>query len=159
VLANPDVTYLSFEEDTKRAAKALGLALIIHQVREPIELEGAIHEMKAEGAQAIFVLPDLMFASEAKQIADLALAEKLPVMSWGSWFTELGGLMAYSADYGTLVRRLATYVDKILKGAQPGDLPIEQPAHFEVSVNVRTARALGLTLPPELLAHADEVIE
>ncbi|WP_245435626.1 ABC transporter substrate-binding protein [Microvirga calopogonii] len=159
VLANPVVAYLSFEEDTKHAAKALGLALIIHQVREPTELEKAIHQMKAEGAQAIFVLPDLMFASEAKQIADVALAEKLPVMAWGGWFTELGGLMAYSADYGTLVRRLAIYVDKILKGAPPGDLPIEQPAHFEVSVNVRTARTLGLTLPPELLARADEVIE
>lgn len=159
VLANPAVAYLSFEEDTKRAAKALGLALIIQQVREPFELEGAIRQMKAEGAQAVFVLPDLMFASEAKHIADLALAEKLPVMAWGGWFTKLGGLMAYSADYGTLVRRLAIYVDKILKGAQPGDLPIEQPAHFEVSVNVRTARVLGLTLPPELLARADEVIE
>jgi putative ABC transport system substrate-binding protein len=159
VLANPDVSYLPFEEDTKQAAKALGLALIIHQVREPFELEGTIHQMKAEGAQAIFVLPDVMFASEAKHIADLALAEKLPVMAWGSWFTELGGLMAYSADYGALVRRLAIYVDKILKGAQPGDLPIEQPAHFQVSINVRTARTLGLTIPPEFLARADKVIE
>ncbi|WP_457090346.1 ABC transporter substrate-binding protein [Microvirga sp. P5_D2] len=159
VLANPDVSYLSFEEDTKRAAKALGLALIIRQVREPVELAEAIHQMKVDGAQAVFVLPDLMFASEAKQIADLSLAEKLPVMAWGGWFTELGGLMAYSADYKALVRRLAIYVDKILKGGQPGDLPIEQPAHFEVSLNLRTARTLGLRISPELLARADKVIE
>ena len=159
VLANPDVSYLPFEEDTKQAAKLLGLALVVRQVREPGELDDAIHQMKAEGAQAVFVLPDMMFASEAKRIADLALAERLPVMAWGGWFTELGGLMAYSADYASLVRRLAVYVDKILKGAQPGNLPIEQAARFELSLNLRTARTLGVTIPPELLVRADKVIE
>ena len=101
----------------------------------------------------------MMFASEAKHIANLALAERLPLMAWGGWCTELSGLMAYSADYETLVRRLAVYVDKILKAVQPGDLPIEQPAHFEVTLNLRTARTLGLTIPSELLARADKVIE
>jgi putative tryptophan/tyrosine transport system substrate-binding protein len=159
VLANPVVSYLPFEEDTKRAAQALGLALVVRQVREPGELDAAVHQMKAEGAQAVFVLPDVMFAHEAKRIADLALAERLPLMAWGGWFTEAGGLMAYSADYATLVRRLAVYVDKILKGAQPGNLPIEQPDRFDLSVNLRTARTLGLTIPPEFLARADKVVE
>jgi putative ABC transport system substrate-binding protein len=151
VLANPVVSYLPFEEDTRQAAQALGLALVVRQVREPGELDKAIHQMKAEGAQAVFVLPDLMFAHEAKRIADLAVAERLPLMAWGGWFTEAGGLMAYSADYATLVRRLAVYVDKILKGAQPGNLPVEQPDRFELSVNLHTARTLGLTIPPEFL--------
>ena len=115
--------------------------------------------MKAEGAQAVFVLPDMVFASEAKRIADLAMAERLPVMAWGGWFTELGGLMAYSADYASLVRRLAVYVDKILNGAQPGNLPIEQATRFELSLNLRTARTLGVTIPPELLVRADKLIE
>jgi putative tryptophan/tyrosine transport system substrate-binding protein len=159
VLANPVVSYLPFEEDTKRAAQALGLALVVRQVREPGELDAAVHQMKAEGAQAVFVLPDVMFAHEAKRIADLALAERLPLMAWGGRFTEAGGLMAYSADYATLVRRLAVYVDKILKGAQPGNLPIEQPDRFDLSVNLRTARTLGLTIPPEFLARADKVVE
>jgi putative ABC transport system substrate-binding protein len=159
VLANPVVSYLPFEEDTKRAAQALGLALVVRQVREPGELDTAVHQMKAEGAQAVFVLPDVMFAHEAKRIADLALAERLPLMAWGGWFTEAGGLMAYSADYATLVRRLAVYVDKILKGAQPGNLPIEQPDRFDLSVNLRTARTLGLTIPPEFVARADKVVE
>jgi putative tryptophan/tyrosine transport system substrate-binding protein len=159
VLANPAVSYLPFEEDTKQTANLLGLALVVRQVREPSELDEAIRQMKAQGAQAVFVLPDVMFASEAKRIADLALAEKLPVMAWGGWFTEAGGLMAYSADYGSLVRRLAVYVDKILKGAHPGHLPIEQAAHFELSLNLRTARILGVTIPPELLVRADKVIE
>jgi putative tryptophan/tyrosine transport system substrate-binding protein len=159
VLANPAVSYLPFEEDTKQAAKALGLALVVRQVRAPSDLDEAIQQMKAEEAQAVSVLPDMMFASEAKHIANLALAERLPLMAWGGWFTELGGLMAYSADYATLVRRLAVYVDKILKAVQPGDLPIEQPAHFEVTLNLRAARTLGLTIPSELLARADTVIE
>jgi putative ABC transport system substrate-binding protein len=159
VLANPVVSYLPFEEDTRQAAQALGLALVVRQVREPGELDKAIHQMKAEGAQAVFVLPDLMFAHEAKRIADLAVAERLPLMAWGGWFTEAGGLMAYSADYATLVRRLAVYVDKILKGAQPGNLPVEQPDRFELSVNLHTARTLGLTIPPEFLARADKVVE
>jgi putative tryptophan/tyrosine transport system substrate-binding protein len=159
VLANPVVSYLPFEEDTRQAAQLLGLALVVRQVREPGELDEAVHQMKREGAQAVFVLPDMMFASEAKHIADLALAEKLPMMAWGGWFTETGGLMAYSADYGSLVRRLAVYVDKILKGAHPGNLPIEQPAHFEMSLNLRTARTIGVTIPPELLVRVDKVIE
>jgi putative tryptophan/tyrosine transport system substrate-binding protein len=159
VLANPDVSYLPFEEDTKQAAKLLGLALVVRQVREPSGLDDAIHQMKTEGAQAVFVLPDVMFASEAKRIADLALNERLPMMAWGGQFPGAGGLMAYSADYASLVRRLAVYVDKILKGAQPSNLPIEQAARFELSVNLRTARTLGLTIPPELLARADKVIE
>ena len=159
VLANPDVSYLPFEEDTRKAAKLLGITLVVHQVREPSALDDAIHQMKAEGAQAIFVLPDMMFATEAKRIADLALAEKLPVMAWGGWFTELGGLMAYSADYASLVCRLAVYVDKILNGAQPGNLPIEQATRFELSLNLHTARTIGVTIPPELLMRADKLIE
>jgi putative tryptophan/tyrosine transport system substrate-binding protein len=159
VLANPATSHLPFEEDTKRTAKLLGIALVVRQVREPSELDDAVHQMKAQGAQAVFVLPDMVFASEAKRIADLALAEKLPMMAWGDWFTEVGGLMDYSADYASLVRRLAGYVDKVLKGAHPGNLPIEQAARFELSVNLRTARTLGVTIPPELLVRADEVIE
>ena len=159
VLVNPDVSYLPFEEDTRKAAQLLGLAVTFHQVREPTALDDAIHRMKAEGAQAVFVLPDVMFATEAKYIADAALAERLPVMAWGSWFTELGCLMAYSADYESLVRRLALYVDRILKGAQPGDLPIEQAARFELSLNLRTARIIGVAMSPELLLRADKVIE
>jgi putative tryptophan/tyrosine transport system substrate-binding protein len=159
VLANPDVSYLPFEEDTRKAAQLLGLALVVLQVREPGALDDAIHRMKAEGAQAVFVLPDVMFASEAGHIADVALAERLPVMAWGSQFTELGGLMAYSADYESLVRRLALYIDRILKGAQPGELPIEQATRFELSLNLRTARSIGVTIPPELLMRADKVIE
>ena len=159
VLANPDVSYLPFEDDTKQAAKLLGLALVVRQVREPSELDEAIHQMKQEGAQAVFVLPDVMFAFEAKRIADLALAERLPMMAWGDWFTKTGGLMAYSADNAGLLRRLAVYVDKILKGARPGNLPIEQANRFELSLNLRTARTLGVTIPPELLIRADTVIE
>lgn len=159
VLANPDVAYLPFEEDTEAAAGKLRISLIICRVREPAELDEAFRRMSAEGAQAVFVLPDLVFAHQAGRIADLALAAHLPMMSWGGWFTQHGGLMSYSADYGSLVRRLAVYVDKILNGAQPGNLPIEQPAHFELSINSRTARALGITVPPALLARADRVIE
>jgi putative tryptophan/tyrosine transport system substrate-binding protein len=159
VLANPATADLPFEKDARQAAKALGLTLITRQVSEPGDLDEAFRQMKAQGAQAVFVLPSMTFSDRAKQIADLALAQRVPLMASGSWFTGAGGVMAYSADYANLIRRLALYVDKILKGAQPSTLPIEQPARFELSINVRAAHALGLEIPPSLLAQADRVVE
>ncbi|MEX2650122.1 MAG: ABC transporter substrate-binding protein [Alphaproteobacteria bacterium] len=159
VLANPDVGDLPFEEDTKRAAVKFGIALAIEHVTESKELDAAFSRMKSRDVQAVFVLPDLLLAQEAARIAELALEHHLPTMSWGGWFAELGCLMAYSSDYDEMNRRLAFYVDRILKGANPGDLPIEQPVTFKLSINLRTAEALGITVPQSLLLLADEVIE
>jgi putative ABC transport system substrate-binding protein len=159
VLANPNLSYLPFEEDTKRAGGRLGITARVHQVSEPADLKSAFSQMKAEGAQAVFVLPDLMFASEASRIAALALEHRLPTMAWGGWFTAAGCLMSYSSDYGAMNHRLAFYVDRILKGAKPGDLPIEQPATYTLSVNLKTAEALGVEVPQSILLLADEVIE
>ncbi len=159
VLANPILSYLPFEEDTKRAAGRLGIAVRIHQVSEPADLASAFSAMKANNAQAVFVLPDLMLASEAPRIAALALEHRLPTMAWGNWFTNAGCLMSYSAPYGDLTHRLAFYVDRILKGAKPGDLPIEQPTTFNLSINLKTAKALDLELPRTLLLRAEAIIE
>ena len=159
VLANPVVSYLPFEEDTKRAAGRLGVALRIHQVSEPADLASAFTAMKAENAQAVFVLPDMMLSYGARRIAALALEHHLPTMAWGTWFTSAGCLMAYSARYDLIAHRLASYVDRILKGAKPGDLPIEQPMTFQLSINLKTAKALGLEVPRVLLLRADEIIE
>jgi putative ABC transport system substrate-binding protein len=115
--------------------------------------------MEAERVQAVFVLPDVMFANNAAQIATLALEHHLPMIAWGTWFTELGGLMAYSADYDQMNYRLASYVDRILRGAKPGDLPIEQPTTFYLSINLKTARALKLEVPESLLLLAEKVFE
>lgn len=159
VLANPDVSYLPFEDDTKRAANRLGLALKIHQVSEPADLATAFSGMEAERVQAVFVLPDVMFAHHAQSIAQLALQHRLPTMTWASWFATVGCLMAYSSDYAEMTHRLAYYVDRILKGAKPGDLPIEQPTTFKLSINLRTAQALGIKVPQSVLLLAEEVIE
>jgi putative ABC transport system substrate-binding protein len=158
-LANPNLSYLPFEEDTKRAGEQLGITARIHMVSEPVDLKGVFSQMKADGAQAVFVLPDLMLASEASRIAALALEHGLPTMAWGGWFTKLGCLMAYSSDYRAMNYRLAYYVDRILKGARPGDLPIEQPTTYQLSINLKTAEALGVDVPQSLLILADEVIE
>jgi putative ABC transport system substrate-binding protein len=159
VLANPRLSYLHFEEDTMQAAGRLGITARIRNVSKPADLASAFSAMKAEGAQAVFVLPDLMLASEASRIAALALEHRLPTMTWGYWFADLGCLMAYSAPYPDLSYRLAFYVDRILKGAKPGDLPIEQPMNFSLSINLKTAKALGLELPQSLLLRADKFIE
>jgi putative tryptophan/tyrosine transport system substrate-binding protein len=159
VLANPDVAVLPFEADTRRAASELGISLSVQQVNDAINFESAFARMKAEGAQAVFVLPDLMFAAEARRIAELAIANRLPTMAWGNWFAQLGCLMAYSADYDAMEVRLAFFVDRLFKGASPGDLPIEQPTTFKLSINLKTARALGLEPPRNLLIRADVVIE
>lgn len=159
VLANPNVSYLPFEADTTRAAERLGIALSIHQVSEPDAIPDAFSRMKAEGVQAAFVLPDVMFAWEAARIAEAALEQRLPTMTWAPWFTQAGCLMAYSADYVAVIGRLAVYVDRILKGAKPGDLPIEQPTTFKLSINLKTAEALGIEPAQTILLLADEVIE
>lgn len=159
VLANPEVSYLPFEEDTKRAADRLGLAVRLHHVSEPADIATAFARMEAEHEQAVFVLPDVMLAHQAQRIADLALQHRLPTMTWGRWYVPAGCLMAYSADYDAMTHRLAYYVDRILKGAKPGDLPIEQPATFKLLINLRTAQALGIEVPQSVLLLADEVIE
>ncbi len=143
VLANPEVSYLPFEEDAKSAAHKLGIALYIQHVSATDEIDAAFSSMKAAGAQAVFVLPDMMLADQSPRIASLAIEHRLPTMAWGPWFTEAGCLMAYSADYSGMGHRLAVYVDRILKGTEPGDLPIEQPTKFELSINLKTAGILG----------------
>jgi len=159
VLANPNISYLPFEKDTQRAGARLGITVRVHQVSEPADLRIALAEMKAEGDQAVFILPDLMLASEAASIADLALEFNLPTMAWGGWFTYHGCLMSYSSDYREMSHRLAFYVDRILKGAKPGDLPIEQPTTFRLSINLKTAKALGVEVPQGIFLLADDVIE
>src|SRR5262249_29254207 len=112
-----------------------------------------------ERPDAVFILPDLMLGRQAKRIAELALTHRLPTMSWGRWFVSEGGLVAYAADYKAMERRAARYVDKNLKGAQAADLPIEKHTKFDRSINLKPAKALGLTIPPSLLLRADQVIE
>jgi putative ABC transport system substrate-binding protein len=160
VLSNPAVSYLPFfDKDTKHAAQRLGIAVRVHHVREPADIDKAFTVMKAENAQAVFVLPDLMLAREGSRIATLALEQQLPTMAWGYWYADEGCLLAYSAWYPDLAYRLAFYVDRILKGAKPGDLPIEQPTNYVLSINLKTAEALSLKLPQTLLLQADKFIE
>jgi putative ABC transport system substrate-binding protein len=100
-----------------------------------------------------------MLSAQARRIAELAARHRLPAMYWAPWFVEAGGLAAYSADYDDLVRRAAYYVDRILKGAKPADLPVEQPTQFQLLINLKAAMGLGLTIPPALRVRADRVIE
>ena len=153
------VAYLPFEKDTLRAAAALNLGVVIYHVSDPGDIDGAFEKMSGEGVDGVFILPDLMLAGEAERIAKLALSHRLPTMSWGQWFTKAGCLMAYSAEYPSLTRSLAGFVDKILKGAKPGDLPIDQPYLFRLSINPTVARSLGLTLTPSFVARVDDEIE
>ena len=119
------------------------------------ELEAAFADMGKERPDAVIVQPSL----PAKRVAELALRYRIPAVSTLRGFVEEGGLMSYAAVDAYLYRRAAVYVDKILKGAKPADLPVEQPTKFELIINMKTAKALGLTVPPSLLARADEVIE
>ena len=143
------------------AARALGLHLHVVEVRRADELDTAFAAMPQARADALLVMEDaLVFSTRlGRRLADLAATGRLPAMySWRE-YVEAGGLMAYGPSLQEIYRRAATYVDKILKGAKPADLPVEQPTKFELVINLKTAKALGITMPPSLLLLADEVIQ
>lgn len=146
-------------KDTETAARALGVHLRLAAVQGPDELDRAFTTISAERADALIVFPSPMLFNERRRIADFATKHRLPTMAIAREFTELGGLMSYGASIIDLFRRAAGYVDKILKGAKPSDLPVEQPTKFELVINLKTARALGLAVPEALLVAADEIIE
>jgi len=160
-LTNPESAHVFglYRTDAERAARALGLQLLTTEVSQPRDLSQRFEDMVKGGAQGLLVLTDPMLSSHAPRIAELAAQHRLPAMYWAPWFVDAGGLAAYSADYDDLVRRAVHYVDRILRGAKPADLPVEQPTRFELVINLKTARALGLTIPPALRFRADRVIE
>jgi putative ABC transport system substrate-binding protein len=143
----------------EEAAPALGLALQALPVRSATEYEGAFSAMTREHADAVLFLSTPLYTAGARGLAELALAHKLPSMYAPREHVEVGGLLSYGPDRADLWRRGAIYVDKILKGAKPADLPIEQPTKFDLAVNLKTAKALGLTIPEAFLLRADKVIE
>jgi len=140
------------------AARALGARLQFVEARGPENFDRAFSDMTRARAGALTVLPSTMFVIERRRLVDLAAKNRLPALYSAREFVDAGGLMAYGANFADSYRRAATYVDKILKGAKPGDLPVEQPTKFELVINLKTAKALGLTIPPSLLGQADEVI-
>ena len=146
-----------------RAAEAVARALRVRlqtlEARVPREIDSAFAAMTREQAGALVVLVDAIFTNQVGQIAELAAKSRLPSIYGQREYTEAGGLMVYSSDPLDLETRAATFVDKILKGAKPADLPIEQPTKFELVINLKTAKALGLTLPSSVLRRADQVIE
>jgi putative ABC transport system substrate-binding protein len=145
-------------ESVRRAARSLDLPLQILEVREPGDFEAAFAAMVKERADALLLSGDAMFFVHRVRLAELALKNRLPSMSTQWQWVDAGGLIAYAPSFPDQWRRAATYVDKILRGAKPADLPIEQPTKFELVINLKTAKSLGLTIPQPLLARADEVI-
>jgi putative ABC transport system substrate-binding protein len=141
------------------AAPTLGVQLQSLRVRDADEIEGAFAAMSREHAEALVVLPGAIFNIHRARIIELAARSRLPTIWESPDAVADGGLMAYGTDSASLWRRAATYVDKILKGAQPGTLPVERPMRFKLVINLTTAKALGLTIPPTLLFQADEVIQ
>ena len=160
VLANPNFpASSSMVAETRHEAQALGVEIQVLEVREPQEFAKAFETMTAAKAHAVVVLPDPMFVAQRRQIVELAASSRLPAMYHLRQFVEAGGLIFYGADYVEAFQQAAELVDKILKGRKPADLPVEQPWRFSLAINLKTVKALGLTIPPALLFQADEVIK
>jgi putative ABC transport system substrate-binding protein len=143
----------------ERAAQSMGLSVHALKLEEPYDFEVAFRTVAERGAQMLHVLSTPAFTPHRTRIAGLAIQHRLPTMFIWRAYVEAGGLMSYGVDNGPMWRRAASYVAKILRGAQPADLPIEQTANFEFAINLKTANALGVTLPTSILLRADEVIE
>ena len=155
--ANP--TQPLARRDVNVAARSLGVQLQFLEARGPDEFDRAFAAMAKERVGALLVVADTMFVFHRRRLADLTARSRLPgVYGWRE-HVEAGGLMSYGPSLRDLFRRAAVYVDKILKGAKPGDLPVEQPTKFELVINLKTAKALGLTIPPSVLGRADEIIQ
>src|SRR6266850_207769 len=146
-------------KETETAARSLGMQLHILDVRGPQDLGNVINTAKKQGVGALMVLGSPTLFEYQRRVGELATKANLPVISAWRLLPESGGLLSYGADIPDMFRRAAVYVDKILKGAKPGDLPIEQPTNYELVINLKTAKAIGLTIPPSLLQRADQVIE
>jgi ABC-type uncharacterized transport system substrate-binding protein len=159
-LTNPDnPASARFVREAEAAARALGVRLQTLEARDPQEIDSAFTAMTRERAGALLILPDGVFLSQRRQIAELAVKRRLPTVFHATEYAEAGGLVVYGANFLDLQRRAATYVDKILKGAKPADLPVEQPTKYDFVINLKTAKALGLTIPQTLLQRADQVID
>ena len=144
-------------EETQLAAEPLGITPIPVEIKEGLDLEAAFKKVKSQRADALIFLPGPVLTGHRKQIVELTLRSRLPAI-YTTEFVEVGGLITYGPNYDDLYRRAAVYVDKILKGAKAADLPVEQPKTFELVVNLKTAKQIGLTIPPNVLARADRVI-
>jgi putative tryptophan/tyrosine transport system substrate-binding protein len=146
-------------KEAEVAARALGVRVQFLEARGPADIDRAFSDMTRARAGALTVWTTAMFVIERRRLVDLAVKNRLPtVFPWREG-VDAGGLMSYGANFADLYRRAATYVDKILKGAKPADLPVEQPTKFELVINLKTAKALGLTIPQSLLGRADEIIQ
>ena len=160
ILGNPsNPNFRSVLKETETAASALRLQLQILQVKEPVNLQSAFSAMTKARAEALSVIPDPMLFGEQKRIIDLAAKGRLPAIYGTSGVVEAGGLISYGPSQSEMFRRAATYIDKILKGAKPADLPVEQPIKFEFIINLKAAKQIGLTIPPNVLVRADKVIK
>ena len=152
-------SYAPVIRDTEFAAKTFGVKVQYLDILHPNDVEAAFRAAAKERADALLTLSSGIVSSQRARIIELALNSRLPAISGGKEFVEAGGLMSYGIHRLDVDRRAATYVDKILKGAKPGDLPIEQPTSFELVINLGTAKQIGLTIPPTVLARADKVIK
>jgi putative tryptophan/tyrosine transport system substrate-binding protein len=145
-------------KEAEIAARALGVRLQFVEARGPADFDRAFSDMTRARAGALTVLPSTMFFVERRRLVDLAAKNRLPAVYTSREFVDAGDLMAYGPNLADMYRRAATYVDKILKDAKPADLPVEQPTKFELVINLKAAKALGLTIPQSVLGRADEVI-
>ena len=160
VLTNPGVpAHLAILKNLEAAARPTGIKVLSVYAHTAEEIDSSFATIKRSGAEAVIVVADSFFAFRRKQIADLALRNRVPTLFASRGMVEAGGLLSYGQNPVDSFGRAATYVDKIFRGSKPADLPVEQPTKFELVVNLKTAKALGLTIPKELLLRADEVIE
>jgi putative tryptophan/tyrosine transport system substrate-binding protein len=159
VLTNPSVPAQASLGEFDSAARGLGLTLTIFKAQRPSELENAFSSILQGQLRALIIVPDAFFASQRSRFVEFTAKNRLPAIYDRADYVDAGGLMSYGIDFRYQFRRAAYFVDKILKGAKPAELPIEQPTKFEFVINLRTAKQIGLTIPPNVLARADRVIK